>query len=239
MVGDDDELGGTLLIIVPELRNRIYGYCLSGVGLSTALGLGNACRTTRSEYMPLYFGSVRTRIHFVLVEHFLRTFYSDTSAFAPLPACKLLVGLSRDHGWGPNTSIDLKWVGEYLRGHPKAEVLIENRPISLFEAIDYVPSLLGFCLWLKDMDALTLCAQPVSCHAPSGVRRHAMDWVLTLVMKPEAARRIRCCNRNRVDYFGGILTRLRLRGGIDGERISSLEFRVSGGGEDWQVKMAI
>ena len=66
-----------------------------------------------------------------------------------------------------------------------------------------------------------------------------MDWVLTLVMKPEAARYTSCRNRNRVDYFGGILTRLRLRGGIDGEKISSHEFRVSGGGEDWQVKMAI
>lgn len=112
-------------------------------------------------------------------------------------------------------------------------------PFSLYKAIDYIPSIIGHYVWLADMDAVTLRAQPVSVRTTSGVRTHALDWVLTLVMKPETAHRISGSKWDRVDQAHGILTLLRLRGAIDGKKISSLEIQVGGGGEDGHVKFPI
>jgi hypothetical protein len=190
---DDDQFGSNLLTTATEIRNLIYGYCVSAAdGRSAALGLGHACRTTRLEYMPLFFRLKQATIPFTLIGHFLQAFYPETSPFPFLPSCNIFGDYASEDNWRYKGGIDIKWLAAFLQTRPQCSVkaVVYRQPFSnsgmcLAELLKLVVENVAWRSHLEEFSAITLYARRGTKEKNMRKGLYRTDWVLEFVTKAE------------------------------------------------------
>jgi hypothetical protein len=227
---NDDQLGSNLLTTATEMRNLIYEYCVSAAdGPSAALGLGHACRTTRLEYMPLFFRLKQVTIPFILISHFLQAFYPEKSPFPFLPNCNIFGDYASEDNWQYKGGIDIKWLAAFLQTRPRFSVKailyrqpFSNSGICLAQLLKLVVEKVAWRTRLEEFSAITLYARRGT---EKNVRKgfYRTDWVLEIVTRPEKMGTLMVSKKGRRDQADLILEDFGLL-----ERIPVEYFRLPG-----------
>jgi hypothetical protein len=233
---NDDQLGSNLLTTATEMRNLIYEYCVSAAdGPSAALGLGHACRTTRLEYMPLFFRLKQVTIPFILIGQFLQAFYPETSPFPFLPSCNIFGNYASEDNWHYKGGIDIKWLAAFLQTRPRFSVKavlyrepFSNNEVCLDEMLKLIVENVAWCTRLDEFSAITLYTRRGT--KEKNVRKgfHRTDWVLEFVTKAEKMGTLMVSKKGRKDQADLMLEDFGLL-----ERIPVEYVRLPGSAELW------
>jgi hypothetical protein len=250
------------------MRNLIYEFCVSAAdGPSAAPGLGHACRTTRLEYMPLFFRLKQVTIPFILIGHFLQAFYPETSPFPFLPSCNIFGNYASEDNWHYKGGIDIKWLAAFLQMRPQFSIKavlcrqpFSNSGMCLAELLKLIVDNVAWRTRLEEFRAITLYARRGT--KETNVRKdfYRTHWVLEFVTRPEKMGTLMVSKKGRRDQADliledfGLLERIpvecvRLPGSAELWAINpepdfmqvlrGLHLHVVGGGQRWDIKTVV